>query len=221
MIIYDRRSAQYSIFCFIYFYLTIIYIALAREGIGQNLSWLSDKFFVFQYATVYLIGSSKIIAYFNYPAISRYTTRRQIVLDMYLLHIIWSFVLLLSLFIPIIILNIIVQNRVGNTLFIATFDKAIRFMLGSLLLSNISIFLKFSVYNIKNLNAGLINFIILVLDSFIISPQLKKLFNHNVYIIYAWIFGTELSMAIVALVTLNISLFFGVIMICRKSDLYN
>lgn len=62
-------------------------------------SWFSDKFFVYQYAIVLLLGYSIISSYYNSQTYNRFETRKRIVTNQLFLYALLNLILVTMLFV--------------------------------------------------------------------------------------------------------------------------
>lgn len=61
MMLYDKKFYKYIGCCAVYFVFTICYLFFSNATTVWQASWFSDKFFVYQYAIVLLLGYSIIV----------------------------------------------------------------------------------------------------------------------------------------------------------------
>ena len=85
--LYDKKFYKYIGCCAVYFVFTICYLFFSNATTVWQASWFSDKFFVYQYAIVLLLGYSIISSYYNSQTYNRFETRKRIVTNQLLLLI--------------------------------------------------------------------------------------------------------------------------------------
>ena len=90
MMLYDKKFYKYIGCCAVYFVFTICYLFFSNATTVWQASWFSDKFFVYQYAIVLLLGYSIISSYYNSQTYNRFETRKRIVTNQLLLAMLLS-----------------------------------------------------------------------------------------------------------------------------------
>ena len=194
----DKNFQIFLILATIFFMLTLA-IKLASWIISGNSpylveSWFSDRFFTFQFSTVYLIGGAVIDRHYTSISCIRYNSRKEMITCQLLeycflavvLTSIWTFLSGFSLF------CVIKQGSFQE--FGLLIDKYFRFILGLFIVGSISL-------NIRYLNYARINqkhhvyAYLLVFIELILLPNIRLLGGPRIPLIFFWLFTEKIMVS--------------------------
>lgn len=161
MMLYDKKFYKYIGCCAVYFVFTICYLFFSNATTVWQASWFSDKFFVYQYAIVLLLGYSIISSYYNSQTYNRFETRKRIVTNQLFLYALLNLILVTMLFVLAMAVTMILGGAKSFFTLQTLLDLYFRFLLGSYLLETIDLIFEYS--GVKSLSAGaqIISFLLL------------------------------------------------------------
>ncbi|MDE7222226.1 MAG: hypothetical protein K2O34_00415 [Acetatifactor sp.] len=184
----DKGFMKYIGACAVYFFLTVAYCFYADQADIWGQWWFSDKFFVFQYVTVLLLGSALIKGKFNALTYCRYGIRTKFIFYQLLQHVILSFMLVSFLFFYAMILTIILGRATDFEIIRIMMNQYCRFLAGSYLVGCLDMILEYS--GVKFLKAGsqICVYLMLITELLVFVPKINELIGANIHMLFSWIF---------------------------------
>ena len=143
MMLYDKKFYKYIGCCAVYFVFTICYLFFSNATTVWQASWFSDKFFVYQYAIVLLLGYSIISSYYNSQTYNRFETRKRIVTNQLFLYALLNLILVTMLFVLAMAVTMILGGAKSFFTLQTLLDLYFRFLLGSYLLETIDLIFEY------------------------------------------------------------------------------
>lgn len=205
MLLYDKKFLKFLVFCLVYILLTAFFFISKKPPEAIWLSnWFFDKFFIFQFSTIYLLGCSMLEKYFNYMSFNRMGSRKKILTNQLILQYCFAFIYTNMLFVCIIIGSLIMFGRPEGITILNILNWYLRYLLGLFLLTNLSMLFRVSKNNFLNIYSQFLTFLILSLELIAITPQIRKLFFININIMFSWVFYKNKLISYFGLLAINL-----------------
>ena len=182
MMLYDKKFYKYIGCCAVYFVFTICYLFFSNATTVWQASWFSDKFFVYQYAIVLLLGYSIISSYYNSQTYNRFETRKRIVTNQLFLYALLNLILVTMLFVLAMAVTMIL-NKTKSFFTLQTLLD---------LLETIDLIFEYS--GVKSLSAGaqIISFLLLNFELLLLIPRLHLHTCNSLNLLFSWIFFADI-----------------------------
>ena len=192
MILYDKRFYKYIGCSAAYFTFTICYLFFSNTATVWQANWFSDKFFIYQYATVLLLGYSIISSYYNSQTYNRFETRNRMVSNQLFLYALLNLILVTMLFVLAMAVTMILGGAKSFFTLRTLLDLYFRFLLGSYLLETIDLMFEYS--GVKSLSAGaqIISFLLLNLELLLLIPRLHLRTDNGLNLLFSWVFFDDI-----------------------------
>ena len=192
MMLYDKKFYKYIGCCAVYLVFTICYLFFSNATTVWQASWFSDKFFVYQYAIVLLLGYSIISSYYNSQTYNRFETRKRIVTNQLFLYALLNLILVTMLFVLAMAVTMILGGAKSFFTLQTLLDLYFRFLLGSYLLETIDLIFEYS--GVKSLSAGaqIISFLLLNFELLLLIPRLHLHTCNSLNLLFSWIFFADI-----------------------------
>lgn len=188
MIMSDKKFLGYVGCSAGYFLFSVLYLFFTNQTTALHTEWFSDKFFVFQYSLVFLIGCALISRYFNSFSYCRYGTRKKIILTQLILYAVLTVLLVTLLFFFSIMCALFLDGSKSIAVLQEFLNLYFKFLFGSYLLGCLSMMLEYSAVKIFKLGAQVIAFLILAIELLFFVPQIHKFCGNNVNFLFSWVF---------------------------------
>jgi len=173
----------------IYFTITAI-LFWTKLSIGHNWfsQWFFDKFFVFQFISIVIVGLVIESKYFHYLSYVRIGSRREILKIELLRYYRRGFLCLNIMFIFIILGALLLQVFRESSCILQLIEWYIRYLLGIILFINIMSCLKWSNNLILSRYCNLLTFIWMTIELILLKPYVKKFFSLDINLLFSWVF---------------------------------
>lgn len=199
----------------LFYIMFILYMAIQATLSMSKLSsprdwfnhWIFDKFFVFQFISVVIVGLVIESSYFHNLSYIRMGSRRTIGIKelsgyysqgLTCLTILFVFIILEALFL-------------GEHHFIGPLTEwFVRYLLGIMMFINIMSCLKFSNHLILRKYCKLITFIWMIFELMLFQPYIKKFYAFDVNLLFSWIFHEGTSSYYYMLILIIVTIFFNI-----------
>lgn len=214
----NKGFLKYIGTCAIYFILTMVICFYADQTTVWRPGWFSDKFFVFQYTTVFLLGSSFIKKKFNAFTFCRYGARKIFVLYQLLQHVILSLILVSLLFSAALVLTVVLGGATDFEIFSTMINQYGRFLIGSYLIGCLNMILEYSGSKLLNTGSQVFALLILAVELLVLVPKINQLSGVNIHIFFSWIFFKH-TIGYCFLVGWSILLTIILFLVSRRGDL--
>lgn len=216
----NKKFRLYVILASIYSLGTIFYVYTTNTLFPLNAAWLSDKFYIFQFCTIYCVGLSFVTSLYTYPYFFRFKNKVQAILSEFYAYLIVGFIWTTIFFTILISFHILVcDNIVGNIWLYEILIKYVKYYLGCVSISCVSILFR-SIFK-KNIHSQshLITYIAMAFEIFILRHILKAIFNRNIYLFFCWIVYGKTTISIPVLFILNIAIICLFIRLTKNRDI--
>lgn len=188
----NRFSFKNNIFLLlftIYFTITaVLFWTKLYSGHDWFSPWFFDKFFVFQFISIVIIGLVIESKYFHYLSYVRLGSRREILQIELLKYYKHGFICLNIMFIFIILGSLLLQVFEENSYILQLTEWYIKYLLGILLFINIMSCLKWSNNLILSRYCKLFTFIWMAIELILLKPYVKKFYSLDINLLFSWIF---------------------------------
>ncbi len=187
-----NRTIKNNVFLLVF----IIYLAittvvfLTKINIGHDWfnQWFFDKFFVFQFISIVVIGLTIEDRYYHYLSYIRIGSRKDILKNQLLRYYRLGFVYISIMFIFIILGALLIHIIYDSKHFLYVLVWYIRYLLGVILFINVMLCLSWSNNLILSRYCKLLVFIWLAIELTIIKPYIKKFFSADINLLFSWVF---------------------------------
>lgn len=178
---------------FLFYLVFAIYIAinamifLAKLSIGHDWfnQWIFDKFFIFQFISIVIIGMVFESKYFNNLTFIRIGDRRSILkkeLSSYYSH---GFVCLTIMFMFIVLGAFLLKE---SNFFQQLMEWYVRYLLGIIIFINVMSCLKYSNNLILRRYCKLLTFLWLAFELTLLRPYVQKFYSFDINLLFSWVF---------------------------------
>lgn len=192
----------------------ILFITKLSGGYNWLNQWFFDKFFVFQFISVVILGLVIESKYFYILSYVRISSRRKI-LRRELLGYYKQGIICLNIMCIFILLGVFLLNERGYLVLLI--EYYVRYLLGILVFINVMSCLKWSNNLILNKYYNIVTYLWLVLELILLKPYIQKFYSFDINFLFSWIFhdGTISYLVLFSwfLITLIIN-----ITLCDKRD---
>jgi len=221
MMLRDKKFNKFLLFCVVYILLTALFLILKKPNeLAWFSRWFFDKFFVFQFSIIYLLGCSMIEKYFNYLTFNRIGNRKKILVNQLVQQYSFAFIFTNILFTCIILGAVLMFGKSAVNTIPDILDWYLRYLLGLFMLTNLSMIFSRSEFKILSVYSHFCAFLILSLELISIIPGIKKLFSINIHIMFSWIFYENALVSYFFLVTINLILAVYLFLVSNRKDLF-
>lgn len=177
----------------------------------------SDKFFIFQYITVFSVGSAIIGRCFNCLTYSRYHTRKRLILNQLVLNSVLAYILDTLLFVFIVIGNLFYSEKIQLAEIYILLGKYFRVFVGSYMFVCVTMILEYSGKAALKAYAQCVTVLIMASEVLFVIPKLRHSRIRNVNILFSWIFYTSVE-SYYAMVIISIGLTAILFWECKRRD---
>lgn len=198
---------------FITYLLGTTTLFLGKYSLGYNWfeQWFFDKFFIFQFISVVIVGLALEEKYYNTLSYIRIGDRKRILKSQFLRYYEQGFIYLNIMFILIILGGILTNFFLGSKDLLYIVQWYIRYLLGTILLINVILCLSWSNSLILSRYSELLAYAFLCIEVIFIRGNLRKNFNIDIKLLFSWIFYGGLESYFIMLVLIIITT-----MVCIK-----
>jgi hypothetical protein len=220
MLINKKIYLSFLLCCAVVFTVTGCYILFSPDYVQWENLWGSDKYFVFQLSTLFMILLSMVLDQYTQVAYIRFKKLTNILFNQIMLAYSLAFCLLIVVFLSVFIFDYIKDY---NITILKTEEILLwysRYYVGMLLITNIVFLMKWSNNKLISRFCILITFIIMLVEVLIITPELNMSFNIKIRLIFSWIFVKNYTVLFSVIIPLNVvSVIFCFIEIKKKEFL--
>ncbi|OLS02213.1 hypothetical protein TICRE_18170 [Tissierella creatinophila DSM 6911] len=167
---------------------SIFFLIINSLGYDWFNHWFFDKFFVFQFVSVVIVGLALQDRFYNALTYIRIGNRRKILKNQLLRYYEQGFIYLNIMFIFIILGGLLTRSFSDSIDLLYIVQWYIHYLLGIILLINLILCLKWSNNSILSKYSEFLVFLFLYMEIFLIVKYLKIIFNININIFFSWIF---------------------------------
>lgn len=167
---------------------SIFFLIINSLGYDWFNHWFFDKFFVFQFVSVVIVGLALQDRFYNALNYIRIGNRRKILKNQLLRYYEQGFIYLNIMFIFIILGGLLTRSFSDSIDLLYIVQWYIHYLLGIILLINLILCLKWSNNSILSKYSEFLVFLFLYMEIFLIVKYLKIIFNININIFFSWIF---------------------------------
>lgn len=166
----------------------VIFLTNVYTGHDWFSQWFFDKFFVFQFISIVVIGLAFEDKYFHYLSHIRIGNRRDILKHQLLRYYRQGFMYVNIMFLFIILgaLSLDLLNDSKQLLYV--FDWYIRYLFGVILFINVMLCLSWSNHFILSRYSKLLVFIWLSIEILVLTPYIKRYFAIEMSLLFSWVF---------------------------------
>ncbi len=184
----SRRTFQllFTIYISITALIAIVKLSNGHAWFNQ---WFFDKFFVFQFVSVMIIGLVIEGGYLHNLSYIRLGSRREI-LRIELLRYYKQGFIYLNIMYTFIVLGALLLKE--NNYIVQLIDFYIRYLLGIILFINIMSCMKWSKNYILSKYCKIFTLLMMTVDLLLLKPYVSKFFLLEINLIFSWVFYTGL-----------------------------
>ena len=219
MIPRDKRLLWFMALVILELSAACLVIILPGSKALLNSAWMSNKFFLFQYALFYQIGLALLNVHDSGCAYVRYGSRRAIVcckLTRYCLLALGMGALLLLVTAAALILTRAVISR--ETMLFAVYGS-FSFFLGTVILAEITYLASTCRLQLLRSYPELFAFLLAAAEILVFVPQFNQFGSINICICFTWIFSGRVLLSCIILLLIILALFARIITGGKKKDL--
>jgi len=189
----------FTIYIAIYSIISILKLSIGHDWFKQ---WFFDKFFVFQFISVVIIGLVIESNFFHNLSYIRIGSRKEIFRKELLRYYRQGFICLNIMFIFILLGALLLQE---SDYILQLIEWYIRYLLGIIIFINIMSCLKWSNNLILSRYCKLITFICMAFEFLILKPYVKKFSSFDINLLFSWVFhsGSESYFFMLILIVLT------------------
>lgn len=173
---------MFTIYISINAIISILKLSIGHDWFNQ---WFFDKFFVFQFISVVIIGMAIESRYFHNLSYIRIGSRREIFRKELLRYYRQGFICLNIMYIFIILGALLLQE---SSHILQLIEWYIRYLLGIIVFINIMSCLKWSNNFILSRYCKLFTFIWMIIELLLLKPYVNKFFSFDINLLFSWIF---------------------------------
>lgn len=163
----------------------ILKLSIRHDWFNQ---WFFDKFFVFQFISVVIIGLVIESNYFHNLSYIRIGNRRKILKRELFSYYKLGFICLNIMYIFIILGALLLQIFDGESYILQVIEWYMRYLLGIITFINIMSCLKWSNNFILSRYCMLLTFLWMIIELLLLKPYVKKFFSLDINLLFSWVF---------------------------------
>lgn len=218
MIFFNKSfGKRFALIALYYFFIVFIILLFDESELWNG---FTDRFLVYQFSIVFLIGKAGIDNYFNYYVTSRLGTRKQAILNHTLYDLFYTVMVVSAVFIFFMFFSVLIKGKNYVDSIYLLVDCYFRYLLTAFLLTNISRNFLHAKINIFRKYSQLCAYLILVVDVLILYPMVHRVVGQNeIQFLFSWTLAENNILSYVILGVWNILLFFYLYRRCEQEDL--
>lgn len=171
-----------------YLFMLILFVFLSDFNEQWILNCFSDKIFIFQYSILFFLGCNLIDNHYNKFSYSRFKNRKEIVISHSIMYFFLSLLLSCLWLLIILMLSFFANVKYSFETILYLLKNYFRFLLGLILIGEVSINFLYTNFKKIVLNPHIITFLFVFFELYIFIPLIKSLFQLRISIFFSWIF---------------------------------
>ncbi len=191
-----------------------IYIAVTanvytiKASIGYNWfdQWFFDKFFVFQFMSIVILGLIIEGKQYHYLSYVRIANRRGILRNQLIRYYGQAFIYINIMFLFIISGGYLLHLLNESESVMKIIDWYLRYFLGLIIFINVMLCLHWSNHQILSRYCTFIVFVWLSIEQIFLNPYIKKFFSLDINFLFSWIFHKSAVSYLVMVLWVSITL---------------
>lgn len=218
MIINNKLFYKYFLSCFFYFFIINFIKIYTYFSVFQNVCF-SDKTFLFQYSIIFFVGYSFLDKHFTVLSFSRLNSRKSLLLNHIVAHILLAFIILNIFFFSVVVCLILSDFPSSRQIMIVLFENYLRFLEGTITASVFSLTIQYLCFKRMNSLSHIITFLFMALEILFVAPESDSLFGIKLNFLFSWIFHSNVFTSFGIITTINMLLLFLLFKKFKKVDL--